>query len=220
MGYTREVQWYHLSTGLVDSQDSPHAALGKLLVKRSKPKPTNKVEELVQSAQHPTETPTLPQQLSLDAFEEDFCFAYIFSNFVWRGYGTSWLYQSAQGQLGQLAFDSAKALAETSFGKSHKSYQTEMQGRIKYGKALRCLIKNLGDTQGSPLRGLVIPVLLLLMHSVSKPIIHQNEQISERNTIGYLDRSFCSIVPFTRYDTDFIHLWPACVSTSATSRCL
>lgn len=108
----------------------------------------------------------LPTQISLAAFQEDLCFAYIFSNFVWRGYGASWLHQSAQGLLGQLAFDSVKALAEISFGKSQKSHQTEIQGRLKYGRALRYMIERLGDGQKDGLWELVIPILLLLMHTV------------------------------------------------------
>ncbi|KAI3335297.1 hypothetical protein F4824DRAFT_465337 [Ustulina deusta] len=109
----------------------------------------------------------LPTQISLAAFQEDLCFAYIFSNFVWRGYGASWLHQSAQGLLGQLAFDSVKALAEISFGKSQKSHQTEIQGRLKYGRALRYMIERLGDGQKDGLWELVIPILLLLMHTTT-----------------------------------------------------
>lgn len=109
--------------------------------------------------------PPMPTQVSLAAFQEDLCFAYIFSNFVWRGYGASWLHQSAQGLLGQLAFDSVKALAEMSFGKSQKSHQTEIQGRLKYGKALRHMVEKLGDGRRGELRELVVPILLLLMHT-------------------------------------------------------
>lgn len=163
------MKWHHLSTGHGASGAPPNQSnLGKLLVVHPRRKLTEQRSTSVRTVLPSTEYSSLPIQLSLDAFETDFCFAYIFSNFVWRGYGTSWLYQSAQGLLGQLAFDSAKALAETSFGKSQKSYKTEMQGRIKYGKALRCLIEDLSDGHEGTLRGLVIPVLLLLMHSVSR----------------------------------------------------
>lgn len=123
-------------------------------------------QEADNSAKARTTMPPMPTHVSLAAFQEDLCFAYIFSNFVWRGYGASWLHQSAQGLLGQLAFDSVKALAEISFGKSQKSHQTEIQGRLKYGKALRHMVEKLGDGQRGDLRELVVPILLLLMHTV------------------------------------------------------
>lgn len=124
-------------------------------------------QEADNSAKARTTMPPMPTHVSLAAFQEDLCFAYIFSNFVWRGYGASWLHQSAQGLLGQLAFDSVKALAEISFGKSQKSHQTEIQGRLKYGKALRHMVEKLGDGQRGDLRELVVPILLLLMHTAT-----------------------------------------------------
>ncbi|KAI0444914.1 hypothetical protein F4803DRAFT_560573 [Xylaria telfairii] len=156
-GYTRETVWHHLTTDSASTNSSTQAILGRLEVVGSR-KPESRTGAKV---------PPMPTQISLSAFQEDLCFAYIFSNFVWRGYGASWLHQSSQGLLGQLAFDSVKALAEISFGKSQKSYQTEIQGRLKYGKALRYMIERLGDGERSSLRELVIPILLLLMHTTT-----------------------------------------------------
>ncbi|KAI0468483.1 hypothetical protein F4859DRAFT_205268 [Xylaria cf. heliscus] len=154
-GYTRETVWHHLT--------STEATLGRLVaVESQKPECRTKASARVHG-----ESLRLPTQISLVAFQEDLCFAYIFSNFVWRGYGASWLHQSAQGLLGQLAFDSVKALAEISFGKSQKSQQTEIQGRLKYGKALRYMIERLGDGQKGGLWELVVPILLLLMHTTT-----------------------------------------------------
>ncbi|KAH8651438.1 hypothetical protein BX600DRAFT_418677 [Xylariales sp. PMI_506] len=163
-GYLRETMWFHLvadTPSTEGSSEGPTQATSGQLVVVERPEPQARVK--VARAR----VPPLSKQISLDAFEEDVCFAYIFSNFVWRGYGSSWLYQSAQGLLGQLAFDSVKALAEMSFGRSKKAYQTEIQGRLKYGRALRCMIERLGDQKKGNLKDLVIPILLLLMHTAA-----------------------------------------------------
>ncbi|KAH8160211.1 hypothetical protein CIB48_g8049 [Xylaria polymorpha] len=162
-GYARETVWHHLTTEPSSTNSSTQTILGRLEVVGSR-KPDGRTE--ARTAAH-AKVPPMPTQISLSAFQEDLCFAYIFSNFVWRGYGASWLHQSAQGLLGQLAFDSVQALAEISFGKSQKSYRTEIQGRLKYGKALRYMIERLGDGESSSLRELVIPILLLLMHTTT-----------------------------------------------------
>jgi hypothetical protein len=170
-GYTRKTTWHHLTTAPSSSADGqPGLILGSLVVLNSKPDAGTKPDRAKQPAKVPhADTLILHRQISLDAFKEDLCFAYIFSNFVWRGYGASWLYQSAQGLVGQLAWDSVTALAEISFGRSQKAHQIEVQGRIKYGNALRCLVEKLGGRgQYQNLRELVIPILLLLMHAVSQ----------------------------------------------------
>lgn len=145
------------------SEGSTQPSLGRLMaIEDQEPDNRAKARTMVHA-----KTPPMPTQVSLAAFQEDLCFAYIFSNFVWRGYGASWLHQSAQGLLGQLAFDSVKALAEISFGKSQKSRQTEIQGRLRYGKALRHMVEKLGDGRRGDLRELVVPILLLLMHTAT-----------------------------------------------------
>lgn len=163
-GYARKTVWHHLTTEPSPGEGSTQPALGRLMaIEGQEPDNSAKAGTMVHA-----KMPPMPTQVSLAAFQEDLCFAYIFSNFVWRGYGASWLHQSAQGLLGQLAFDSVKALAEMSFGKSQKSHQTEIQGRLKYGKALRHMVEKLGDGRRGELRELVVPILLLLMHTVMK----------------------------------------------------
>ncbi|KAI8635469.1 hypothetical protein F5Y19DRAFT_482686 [Xylariaceae sp. FL1651] len=82
--------------------------------------------------------------------------------------GAQWLTQAAQGKLGQLAFNSAQALAQFSFGKSHKVANLEMQSYVQYGKCLQDLARELGS--GSTLSKtqaceLVVPILVLMMHA-------------------------------------------------------
>ncbi|KAH8819330.1 hypothetical protein F5884DRAFT_839408 [Xylogone sp. PMI_703] len=111
----------------------------------------------------------IPQQMSLVAFQNDIFFAYIFSNFIWRGYGSIWLEHAAEGRLGPLALDAAKALAQSTFGKSKKVTDVEIQGGIHYGKSLQALAKELGNTRALLLKGethkLIVPVLVLMMHA-------------------------------------------------------
>lgn len=160
----RETVWHHLTAEPSSSEGSAQATLGRLVVvERRKPESRPKPK-----AQAAAPAQGVPAQVSLAAFQEDLCFAYIFSNFVWRGYGGAWLHQSAQGLQGQLAFDSVRSLAEISFGTAQKSQETEIQGRVKYGKVLRLMVERLGDGQKNKLWELVIPILLLLMHNVSE----------------------------------------------------
>ncbi|KAI0110409.1 hypothetical protein GGR51DRAFT_90790 [Nemania sp. FL0031] len=167
-GYVRDIVWHH-TTAEPSAESSTQVTLGRLVVVE-RPKPNSKTKgkaEARTAARTQAPAPSLPSQISLAAFQDDLCFAFIFSNFVWRGYGASWLHQSAQGLLGELAFDSVKSLAEINFGKSQKSYQTEIQGRVKYGTVLRRMVERLGDGQKNKLWELIIPILLLLMHNTT-----------------------------------------------------
>lgn len=112
----------------------------------------------------------IPQQMSLVAFQSDFCFAHIFLNFVWRGYGSLWLEQAAEGKLGPVALDAAKALAQSTFGKSKNLANIELQGTVHYGKSLQALVTELKNSQALLSKGeaykLVVPILVLMMHAV------------------------------------------------------
>lgn len=91
------------------------------------------------------------------------------SNFVWRVYGTPWLEQAANGKLGVLPLDAAKALAEANFGRSNHQTDLEVQGMTLYGKSLKSLASSLAgnDGNGGQPRDLLVTILLLLMQSVS-----------------------------------------------------
>ncbi|KAJ4198727.1 hypothetical protein NW767_008718 [Fusarium falciforme] len=102
--------------------------------------------------------------MSLIAFQGDFCFSFMFSNFVWRSYGASWLDQAAAGKLGRLSLDATKALSQANFGKSNHQSGIELKGVIQYGKCLESLAQELGSSCG---RDLLVPILVLMMHAVS-----------------------------------------------------
>lgn len=105
-----------------------------------------------------------PPEMSLIAFQGDFCFSFMFSNFVWRSYGAPWLDQAAAGKLGRLSLDATKALSQANFGKSNHQSDIELKGVIQYGKCLESLAQELGSSCG---RDLLVPILVLLMHAVS-----------------------------------------------------
>ena len=107
-----------------------------------------------------------PPELSLIAFQGDICFAFMFSNFVWRSYGSLWLESAASGKLGDLALDATKALSRSNFGKSNHQSQIELQGVLQYGQCLNTLAKNLASHRNREKRDLLVPILVLLMHAV------------------------------------------------------
>ncbi len=109
-----------------------------------------------------------PNELSLVAFQGDFCKAYLFSNFVWRTYGIGWLDQAARGNLGGLALDASTALAEVTFGRENHQAGIEIKGRATYGICLRTLAGEMGKGGSSLARRgqeLLVPILVLLMHA-------------------------------------------------------
>ncbi|KAK7430697.1 hypothetical protein QQZ08_002741 [Neonectria magnoliae] len=109
-----------------------------------------------------------PPELSLVAFQGDFCFSFMFSNFVWRSYGALWLDQAAQGKLGGLALDATKALAQANFGRLNHKADIELEGMVQYGKCLGTLAADLGKCMSMVQRAqeLLVPILVLMMHAV------------------------------------------------------
>ncbi|KIL84046.1 transcriptional regulatory protein moc3 [Fusarium avenaceum] len=105
--------------------------------------------------------------MSLIAFQGDFCFAFMFSNFVWRGYGTLWLEQAAAGKLGGLSLNATEALSQANFGRSNHKPDIELKGVVQYGNCLRTLavVLDSGAVQGG--QDLLVPILVLLMHAAS-----------------------------------------------------
>ncbi|KAM5385726.1 hypothetical protein ACJZ2D_000925 [Fusarium nematophilum] len=108
-----------------------------------------------------------PPEMSLIAFQGDFCFAFMFSNFVWRSYGTPWLDQAAAGKLGSLSLDATKALSHANFGRSNHKPDIEIKGVVQYGKCLKTLAGVLGNGGVQGGRDLLVPILVLLMHAAS-----------------------------------------------------
>lgn len=114
--------------------------------------------------------PSPPQELSLVAFKDDFCFAFMFSNFVWRAYSEPWLGLAATGKLGSLSHDAAQALAETNFGRANNQTDIKMRGLTLYGRCLKSMAADIaggGEQAPREPRELLVPIMLLLMQSVS-----------------------------------------------------
>jgi hypothetical protein len=111
-----------------------------------------------------------PKELSLVAFQGDFCHAFLFTNFVWKAYGSPWLEQAAEGKLGDLSHDATRALAQTHFGRSNHRQEIEVQGVMLYGQCLIRLAEELGT--GMVLGGssggeaLLVPMLVLMIFAV------------------------------------------------------
>jgi len=183
LGYARETQWRHTSTApfVADSSTSSSTqgatvsvdATSSSLPFRQAPSSAVVVKSAAPNHAIADALPLL-QTVSLDGFQGDFSFAHTFSNFVWRGYGSQWLEQAAQGKLGTLALDSIKALSWSTFGKSAKLADMQYKGSVQYGKCLRMLAQEMevGSEKAVAKKGLdgslVVPILLLLMHAVSK----------------------------------------------------
>jgi hypothetical protein len=105
--------------------------------------------------------------LSLVAFQDDISFAFLFNNFVWRTYGTPWLEMAAHGKLGQVALDASQALSQSYFGGEHRQDSIRRNGIVKYSYVMRSLMPELGDSGREGFEALIVPILILLLHSVS-----------------------------------------------------
>ena len=110
----------------------------------------------------------VPQDMSLVAFKEDIQFAYLFDNFVWNSYGTPWLQMSAEGRIDFLALEACRAFSLSIFGKHHHQSDIEVSGAIHYDKAVRALSSRLSNVGAPGSEDLIIPIMILLMHSVSR----------------------------------------------------
>ncbi|KAF5688792.1 transcriptional regulatory moc3 [Fusarium circinatum] len=130
-----------------------------------------------------------PPEMSLIAFQGDFCFAFLFSNFVWRSYGAPWLDQAAAGKLGSLSLDATKALSRANFGRSNHKSDIELKGIVQYGKCLSTLAGALGSNTTQRRQELLIPILVLLMHSVSAEAQASRECNADFAQASYSDQT-------------------------------
>ncbi|KAH7121724.1 hypothetical protein B0J13DRAFT_599332 [Dactylonectria estremocensis] len=148
LGYQRAQLWHHTSTAPFPEMALPEAQSNAFM-------PTaNRLS-------------SPPPELSLVAFQGDFCFSFMFSNFVWRSYGVLWLDQAAQGKLGNLALDTTKALAQANFGRLNHKSAIELQGVVKYGNCLKTLAADLGRCMAGS-QDLLVPILVLMMQAASQ----------------------------------------------------
>ncbi|KAL7626454.1 hypothetical protein AAE478_003226 [Parahypoxylon ruwenzoriense] len=91
----------------------------------------------------------------------------MFNNFIWKTYGALWLDHAAEGKLGDLSLDAAKALAQLSFGLDSGVRDVQLKGVAQYGKCLRALAEGLGEhcAAARSSQSFVVPILVLMMVS-------------------------------------------------------
>lgn len=112
-----------------------------------------------------------PPELSLVAFREDMCSAFLVANIVWRTYGTPWLEMAAKGDLGQLSLDASRALSRTNFGSAHHHEEIKLDGMIQYSKVLKALAPQLSNPRRQGMEEMIVPIMMLLLHAVRcKPL--------------------------------------------------
>lgn len=109
--------------------------------------------------------------MSLVAFKEDIQFAYLFDNFVWSSYGTPWLQMSAEGKVDALSLEACRAFSLSIFGKHHHQPDIELSGAVHYDKAVRALSSRVSGVGAPGSEELIIPIMILLMHSVNPPTL-------------------------------------------------
>ena len=110
----------------------------------------------------------IPHELSLTPFKSDLEFAFLFDNFVWSSYGTPWLEQSAAGKLDRLSHLAARAFAQTIFGSHHHLKAVKAEGSDGHTIVLRVLSEELGREGAPGTEALIIPIMILLIHAVSR----------------------------------------------------
>jgi hypothetical protein len=110
--------------------------------------------------------PSPPPELSLVAFEDDFCFTVMFENHVWRSSAGPWLQPAINGEFGDLALTAVHALSKANFGKLFHLSGIEREGVVLHGRCLKLLADRLA-TVNHESQELIVPILVLLMHAVS-----------------------------------------------------
>lgn len=109
---------------------------------------------------------TIPPDLSLVAFKDDIQYTFLFSNLVWSHYGSPWLQLSAAGKLGILALEACQAFSLDVFGMHHHLSSLELDGARCYSRAVSKLSAQLSAVGEPGSADLLIPVMILLLHSV------------------------------------------------------
>lgn len=110
---------------------------------------------------------TIPNELSLIAFQPDVFLSFMYRNFVWRTYGSGWLESAATDKLDPLSSQSIKALSTIFFGISHHQEDIQWQGAMQHGKLLGLVRPALANPKKLGVENLVIPIVVMLMHAVS-----------------------------------------------------
>lgn len=115
-----------------------------------------------------TSSTPLSPDVSLAAFKDDIQYAFLFSNLVWCHYGSPWLQESAQGRLGVVALEACQAFSLKVFGQHHYLTDIQIDAAQHYGSAMRKLSSRLATASALDTQHLLIPIMILLLHSVSR----------------------------------------------------
>lgn len=91
---------------------------------------------------------------------------------MWSHYGSPWLQDSAQGRLGVLAQEASQALSLRMFGQYHHLANVEIEGAQRYGSAVRKLSSRISTVGAPGSEALLITIMILLLHSVSLPLLY------------------------------------------------
>ncbi|KAF2718316.1 hypothetical protein K431DRAFT_348796 [Polychaeton citri CBS 116435] len=130
--------------------------------------------------QNEQEAREIPSSLSLVAFKESIQHAYLFDNFVWSSYGFPWLQMSAEGKFGPLPKLACAGFAQSTFGRHHWQRDLELDGSVQNSRAVIALRGALSQSTNPAFASLLVPVLILLLHSSST----SNRMESQSHLIG------------------------------------
>ncbi|KAK5174812.1 uncharacterized protein LTR77_001895 [Saxophila tyrrhenica] len=123
---------------------------------------------LLHDQQEPNASLILAPFLPLPSkLKDDLQFAFVFQHLVWSSYASPWLQLSASGRLTALAHEAALAFSQSAFGRHHRLREIELSSAARYGRALKQLQTSLQKCNASETADLLVPVLILLMHSCS-----------------------------------------------------
>ena len=163
-GYERKLEF---RTHSFQDVAKPQANKAKAVVK-----PADQIKQRGRLLESEVVLTTVPGCLSLIAFKDDMQFAYLFSNFVWSGYGTPWLQLSALGRMDPLSSSACRAFAQTVFAKHHYLKDIEIDGSIKHGSVIQDLSSKLSNVGDPGSEYLIVPIMILLIYSVTRPLLH------------------------------------------------
>ncbi|KIX96742.1 uncharacterized protein Z520_07461 [Fonsecaea multimorphosa CBS 102226] len=124
---------------------------------------------VLRSNNSPPSSSSIPQELSFVAFRDNIQFSYLFDNFVWSSYGSPWLQMAAEGKLDALSLEACRAFSLSIFGRHHRQAEIEVTGAVHYDKTVRALSTRLSNVGAPGSENLIVPIMILLMHSSSTP---------------------------------------------------
>ncbi|KAK3113846.1 hypothetical protein LTR53_008453 [Teratosphaeriaceae sp. CCFEE 6253] len=113
--------------------------------------------------------------LGLVAFKDQMHIAFVISNDYYSSYASPWLHLAVEKKLGSLAYQASNAFCQSVFGTSHQLRDEVTDADARYGDALLLLNDALARAASTQLPELLVPILLLLMHTSSNRSIEESE---------------------------------------------